>query len=87
MAEGILTKLEWWDIRINDWFLAHDGVPLLNPRRYCERLSETGKVARATILETGEIIQILPTPEVVKLEQCPLCDEWHLEPFDGSCLI
>lgn len=87
MADTTECRLEWWDRRTNSWFLAHAGVPLLHPRRYCERLSVGGKVARVTLLESGEVIQLQPTPEPEEVVSCDLCGDAHPLPHDGLCLV
>lgn len=83
--EGTVTRLELWDARLGDWTVAHAGVPLLHPERYSERLAANGKVARAIVVETGEVFQSCETP--AKAPTCEYCGERHAEPHDGACLL
>ena len=87
MADTTVCRLEYWDPRTNSWTVGHAGVPLLHPRRYCERMANGGKVARVTLTETGEVIQILPTPEPEEVVSCDLCGSAHPLPHDGACLL
>ena len=107
-----LCRLEY--LTRNGWVVGHAGINLLNPSRYCERLTERGKFGRATELDdrlqpTGQVWtsaglpddpSTLPADILEKLhpdppyripkvggEACPLCDEVHPKPFDGSCLL
>lgn len=84
MSEPIVCKLERWNPVAKEWRVHHKGVGLLYPSRWCERLAANGKVGRLTILETGEVIQILKPSEA---SFCPMCEENHGAPFDGMCLL
>lgn len=81
-------RLETWDG--GAWTLRHEGINLLYPRRYVERLAANGKVGRVIIVDSGEIIQLEDKPEVYHAssrQDCPVCGDVHYAPFDGSCLL
>lgn len=63
------------------WTVGHEGVNLLYPERYPERLASNGKVGRVIIVDTGEVINspLAPPP-------CGLCGDVHSGP-EGMCLV
>lgn len=71
-----LIRGEW--VKVGDHSLLH-------PERYAERLAVKGIVGRATELDDS----LQPTGKVhtVDVKTCPVCDEAHLGPYDGSCLL
>lgn len=52
-------------------FLGHAGIELKDPAAYEKKLRAGSQ----------------PNARVVVLEECPVCNEPHLPPFDGSCLL
>lgn len=89
MAEaGHLVELQVKSAETGNWVVTNPGVSLLYPDRYVERFTKKGKEARCLDPFTREIIagenqgQIAPREEA-----CPLCEEAHPQPWDGSCLL
>lgn len=81
-TEGVtptFCKLEY--LTPDGWVVGHSGINLIHPRRYVERLAKNGKIGRIIVPDTGEIIQMVET------SICPVCDQEHAAPFDGSCLL
>jgi hypothetical protein len=97
------TRLEY--LTPTGWMRGHNGISLLHPERYVERLGANGKYGRATVLDndlqTVLAVYVTPGADTVdrsslvpsstriprKAETCPICNEAHAAPFDGSCLL
>ncbi len=94
------VRLEEWDGEA--WQTRMEGVNLMYPEKYPERLAAHGKVARAVALLTGEVFAADDAPpgpgpsvgpwvesEAPAAEECLLwCGEVHVGANgDGSCLL
>lgn len=79
------TKLEIFVDHISGWAVVEESIGLLHPERYPERLALRGKVGRSTVISSGKVFQVLPTPKL--LPECEFCGSRHNEPFDGMCLL
>lgn len=68
-----------------EWVRKGGDVGLLHPEKVPPRYAAHGKVARVTELDD----RLRPTGKVhtVDIKTCPVCDEAHLGPYDGSCLL
>lgn len=82
-----LVKLEQWNSKTREWVVQHHAINLLHPETYVTRLASQGKIARVTDVETGEMFPHDGTPNDPPGAPCEFCEEHHVEPSNGSCLI
>lgn len=50
------TKIEYWNELTANWEVGHNGINLINPAKYIEKLANRGTIARAVLVDTGEIL-------------------------------
>lgn len=50
--------MEYWNPHLQVWFVGHEGLELKDPATYVQKLAKRGTLARATVLDTGEVLNI-----------------------------
>ena len=56
MDHPTFCRIEYWSPIAADWWVGHAGTNLMDPEKYVTKVTETGKIARAVVVETGEVI-------------------------------
>lgn len=49
-------RIEYWSPIAAEWWVGHGGINLINPQKYIQKVTNTGRVARAVVVDTGEVI-------------------------------
>lgn len=57
MDRPTFVKLEYWNAATGSWGMGHNGINLMNPALYVQKLAKRGVLARATDKDTGEIVE------------------------------
>ena len=52
----VFVRIEYWSPIAADWWVGHAGINLLNPEEYIKGVNAKGGIARAVVVDTGEII-------------------------------
>lgn len=51
------VRIEYWNPAKNDWVKGHAGLNLMNPQKYVQKVTDSGKaIARAVVVDTGVVI-------------------------------
>jgi hypothetical protein len=56
MDHPTFCRIEYWSPLAADWWVGHAGLNLMNPEKYVTKVTERGRIARAVVVDTGEII-------------------------------
>ena len=49
-------RIEYWNEMTTSWSVGHAGINLMDPAAYVVKLAKRGVVARAVLVNTGEIL-------------------------------
>lgn len=52
----VFVQIQYWSPIAADWWVGHAGINLIDPQKYIEGVNAKGRIARAVVVDTGEII-------------------------------
>lgn len=56
MEHPTFVRLEYWAPIRREWWVGAAGINLIDPKAYIQGVTDKGRIARAVIVDTGEII-------------------------------
>lgn len=56
MDHPVFVRIEYWSPLSADWEVGHAGINLMDPATYVKKLAKRGTLARAVVVDTGEIV-------------------------------